>query len=330
MNKKGFTLVELLATIVIIGLIMTLVMPSASRVSNDNKERMYKEYEKMMIEYAKINRYNEMSVINLYDLDELDNVKEECEGYVTINHSANPATYASYISCGENYTTTGYDSSVSNSYNTFCQGCVFPILVREEFEESKADINDSVSNMNTTGNIKVQNLTLRPNHYSLLYIYTTWNTQGKTPTVLDKKSYTRNYKDVVYSNVPETSGFIHTDAFVGVILNSSNQIERAFACALVAGSDPYCIEGTSSGSKNNSNKTILQTIYNRAGFSCSASSNNLTCYNTEANNSLGGNLGTVATTFSSGGVYTGDNGNNMCYVKSDGTVYCDDTGIVVH
>ena len=78
---------------------MSLVMPSASRVSKNNQERLFHEYEEMMIEYAKVNVNNDEDILNLLELDELDKVKNECNGYVTINHNVNPPEYHSYISC---------------------------------------------------------------------------------------------------------------------------------------------------------------------------------------------------------------------------------------
>ena len=113
MNKNGFTLIELLATIVIIAIIMALVMPSATRVSHNNKQRIYQEYEQMMIEYAMVNDLNVNNGIMLNDLAELDKVKSECVGYVTINHGVIPPEYKAYISCTDQYTTEGYDDSIN-------------------------------------------------------------------------------------------------------------------------------------------------------------------------------------------------------------------------
>lgn len=114
MNKKGFTLIELLAVIVIIAIIMTMIMPSASRVNRNNKKRIYSEYENMMIEYAKVSDLNNQNIINLDDLNELERVKDECDGYVQINHSVIPATYSAHIKCTDQYTSSVYDASLIN------------------------------------------------------------------------------------------------------------------------------------------------------------------------------------------------------------------------
>ena len=117
MNKKGFTLVELLATLVIIAIVMGIVLPSASRVSNDNKEKTYEEYEKMMIEYAKISplKNNASGIIKLSELEELGKVKRDCTGYVE-RISSNPYKFKAYIKCpicgNSKYITNGFDDII--------------------------------------------------------------------------------------------------------------------------------------------------------------------------------------------------------------------------
>ena len=108
MNKQGFTLIELLVTIVVLALIMSIVFPSAIRLSGENKTKIYSEYEKMMVEYAQVSPLRKEDRIDLDNLDELDKVKEECDGYVTIDHTEEKWEYKAYIKCGDQYTTDGY------------------------------------------------------------------------------------------------------------------------------------------------------------------------------------------------------------------------------
>lgn len=51
--KKGFTLVELLAVIVILGLIALIVYPSIGSVIHDSKEKAYNEQINVIIKAAK-------------------------------------------------------------------------------------------------------------------------------------------------------------------------------------------------------------------------------------------------------------------------------------
>lgn len=117
MNNKGFTLIELLVNIVIIAVIMTMVLPSAIRVSRKNQKRIYIEYENMMVEYARISELNSEILIDLDDLEELDKVKSECIGYVTINHEIVPNQYKAYISCDNKYETEDFDQEFKASKN---------------------------------------------------------------------------------------------------------------------------------------------------------------------------------------------------------------------
>lgn len=112
MNKKGFTLMELLATIVIIGIVLMIVYPEISKISKKNNDDLYKSYENMMVEYAMVSKLNYKNTIKLAELEDLIQIKNECKGYVTINHGVSPVEYKAYIRCGEKYTTTpGYDTT---------------------------------------------------------------------------------------------------------------------------------------------------------------------------------------------------------------------------
>ena len=57
MNKKGFTLIELIAVIVILGMLLMIVLPATSRIMTSNDKREYDEYYKLIkaaaIKYAR-------------------------------------------------------------------------------------------------------------------------------------------------------------------------------------------------------------------------------------------------------------------------------------
>lgn len=54
MNNKGFTLTELLVTIALIGIISGIAFPAISNLQTENKEKSYKEYEKILKNGAKL------------------------------------------------------------------------------------------------------------------------------------------------------------------------------------------------------------------------------------------------------------------------------------
>ncbi len=117
-RKLGFTLVELIAVIVLLALVMMLVVPSLNRLLNENNDKRYKTYEDMMLEYTKAYpNYTSKSKICLNDLA----MKEMgsniiCNGYVDVSNMK------AYLSCVQNgkqiYVTSGYNlpsTCVTNS-----------------------------------------------------------------------------------------------------------------------------------------------------------------------------------------------------------------------
>lgn len=61
LNNKGFTLIEVLAVVVILSIIMAIMVPSVNNILNRNKEENYDDLEDSIISAAKIyisdNRY---------------------------------------------------------------------------------------------------------------------------------------------------------------------------------------------------------------------------------------------------------------------------------
>ena len=62
LNNRGFTLVEVLAVIVILSILMAIMVPNVGKILEKNKENNYVDLEKSIISAAKIyvsdNRYN--------------------------------------------------------------------------------------------------------------------------------------------------------------------------------------------------------------------------------------------------------------------------------
>lgn len=113
MNKKGFTLAELLAVIALLALVMMLVVPGVSSLKRNNDRKQYQTYGDMMVQYTKtIPLYKQKDFACLTDLNmQPINNKITCNGYVLITNNGN--TLTPYLSCTnsngeETYKTTGY------------------------------------------------------------------------------------------------------------------------------------------------------------------------------------------------------------------------------
>jgi len=105
MNKKGFTLVELLAVLVLIALVSMLTFPNLRNLMKNNNEKQFTTYEELMVSYAKsfpINRYvdsegNGHICLNTLKMKKI-NDKMECNGYVQISRN----TFTPYLVCRQN------------------------------------------------------------------------------------------------------------------------------------------------------------------------------------------------------------------------------------
>ena len=100
MNKKGFTVVEVLAVMIILGLLMLLVVPSINKLMKNNDENKYKTYERMMEEYAAVYPDKSLTIVKLSQLDNIAaeiEKKGKCIGYVEVDRTHND--YKAYIKC---------------------------------------------------------------------------------------------------------------------------------------------------------------------------------------------------------------------------------------
>lgn len=102
MNKKAFTLVELLAVMVLLALVMIIIVPTLSTLLSSHKNEEYETYLDMMVEYTKVypnytsRQYICLSELNLKPIN--NNIN--CSGYVTINQTNHKIT--PFLSCKKN------------------------------------------------------------------------------------------------------------------------------------------------------------------------------------------------------------------------------------
>lgn len=105
MNNKGFTLVELLAVIVLIVVISLITFPNLNNLRKNNDLKEFNVYKDMMIEYTKVipnyknieKGYVCLNEIKQFGLKDL-NSNMTCNGYVLI--SDNELT--PYLKCLQN------------------------------------------------------------------------------------------------------------------------------------------------------------------------------------------------------------------------------------
>ena len=111
MNKRGFTLIEVLTVIIVITVIMMISLPLISSLSKRNNEELYHSYERMIEEYVIASNLKHSGRIMLNEIDGLDQIKSQCDGFIDITEG-NPPIYEPYIKCGNKYETENY----SNKY----------------------------------------------------------------------------------------------------------------------------------------------------------------------------------------------------------------------
>ena len=138
-NKKAFTIIELLAVILIISLLMIVVIPSVVKFMKKGTESYYRSLESELktagADYVETYRSllpQNIGHVRVIELDELvnnnyidpvlDEKKNECIGQVTIEKvKTDSYKYYSCIKCGDYYTSEGeyciYDSNLGKFEN---------------------------------------------------------------------------------------------------------------------------------------------------------------------------------------------------------------------
>lgn len=127
--KKGFTLVELLAVVIILALILAIAMPAIISIIDSGKSSAYKVDEGLLVKASKLymgidnsklptvvgsNAYvslQDLKNANLItDIKDVTDQTTSCNGYVVVTMiSIGNYSYTPYLECGNNYKTANYD-----------------------------------------------------------------------------------------------------------------------------------------------------------------------------------------------------------------------------
>lgn len=145
MNRKGFTLVEILAVVGILAILGVIVIPKITKVKKENIIKLYKEQEDRLKEkageYMNDNYISENIdsfvitkdqlieggyISELYDLKEK---AKECEAFVYVSSNTTIPKVTPYLSCS-GYTTENY-----STYSNLTEYSVTNLVKNGSFEE---------------------------------------------------------------------------------------------------------------------------------------------------------------------------------------------------
>ena len=116
MNKKGFTLIELIVVIAIMGVILILALPQISSIQRANRDRKYEAYKESLVSASKLYVYNHArdmfgyndsgcAIIKYSDLKGSDLIKDFASIDVTCSRDTD--TFVEVRKVGNNYKYAG-------------------------------------------------------------------------------------------------------------------------------------------------------------------------------------------------------------------------------
>ena len=274
-RKNGFTLIELLAIIVILAIIAVITVPIILNIIENSKQGA-----------ATDSAYGYKDAVNKWYVSKLqeDNKYTLNGGYTISEGKLNDIE----IPLSGDKPTSGnlhYTNSILDG------GCLtigeYKVTFDKNGRASSAEKGECIPTI--------------PTCPGCVFAYTTdtWYYSG-TPTTLTSTQYKENYEDVI-----SESG---KNYFIGLKLNTSGTIERAFTCDAEDGT-PFCLEGTTDGSKYSDNVDILNSIFPSCGASASNSNSNCN----------GENVHVYAY---AAGYVTLDVDHGRCFASPDGSVSC--------
>ena len=296
-KKNAFTLIELLAIIVILAIIAVITVPIILNIIENSRkgaatDSAYGFKDSVNKTYvAELQNHNKLKLNDTYTVT---------NGTLSGGDFGDEDITSLPVSVSGTIPSSG---SLTYSNNVLTSGC----LVVGDYAVIFAD--GSVSNTEK-GECPVVLPTMDEMCPGCVFAYTTstWYYTGENQTNLESKDYKENYNDVI-----SESG---KNNFLGLILDdSTKKITNAFACYVENGT-PFCIEGTTDGSKDSKNRNFLVKIYGEHD-----SNTGLGCFDSGSYMICNGSLDAYSYLDGNASVYD-DVGNEGCYVGNNGAICC--------
>lgn len=258
-NKKrnAFTLIELIAVIMILGAIIAIAIPSVRKAISNSYSKTYELDLKALKSAAKdyvINNsirldnngqifINITQMVNENYIEEVKDpqTKEICEGYVRVTMVSDEYNYDPYLKCGENYISDNYDGiNEMLPMVSIIGGNPISININNDYADLGATAKDYygadiTSNIITTSTVD----TTIPGSYKVMYSvidsFGNKSTASRTVNVIDNIGPTITFTPNG-SNIPvkSTSTVIKVVDFGGV---NDNDLKYTWSTSTTAPSD---------------------------------------------------------------------------------------------
>lgn len=177
-TRRGFTLMELLVSIVILALILAISIPNIHNTINNGYKKVYElnltELKEVangyIIKENTIIQEGETKIINISDMVSSEIIKpvidpqskEPCEGYVIVRKNDGIYSFSPYLKCGDNYESDNYgETDLLAPLITILGDNPVSINVGEAYTDAGATALDNVDG-DVTDDISVTG-TLNPN-----------------------------------------------------------------------------------------------------------------------------------------------------------------------